>query len=67
MSLQVLGRRPVFAFRDLEMLQCVLCDVVPIACAFPMRERKRKGVTSDICVGVLFDAGRCSGEISWMD
>lgn len=46
---------------------CVLCDVVPIACAFPMKERTRQGVTSDRRVGVLFNAERYSDEISCMD
>lgn len=65
----MLGRRPVFdfAFPDLEMLQRGLRDVVPIACAFPMREGMREGVTPDGRVGILLNAGRCCDEISCME
>lgn len=60
------GRKLVSAivFPDLEILQCVLCDIVPIAYALSMMEGMRGEGTSDRCVGILFNAGRCSDELS---
>lgn len=43
---------------------CLQCDIVPIACAFPMMEGVRREGTSDRRAGILFNAGRCSGALS---
>lgn len=64
--LQVLGRKPLSAvgFPDLEVLQCVFCDIVPTACTSLRMGGMRGEGTSDRCVDILFSAGGWSGELS---